>query len=114
MIDIKIWNFNGETYFVGIDVASAIGYDNPAVAVMRCADSEDITVNEYIMVGGSVSVLLNQAAVYGLIYNSRTDKAMHFKRWFTYRSSRSQTQIKIDAVRYRAVRYRTPRKGKSI
>lgn len=94
MIDIKIWNFNdatvrtvdlnGETYFVGIDVASAIGYDNPAVAVMRCADSEDITVNEYIMVSGSVPVLLNQAAVYGLIYNSRTDKAMHFKRWFTY------------------------------
>lgn len=94
MIDIKIWSFNdatvrtvdlnGETYFVGIDVASAIGYDNPAVAVMRCADSEDITVNEYIMVGGSVPVLLNQAAVYGLIYNSRTDKAMHFKRWFTY------------------------------
>lgn len=94
MIDIKIWSFNGvivrtvdldgETYFVGIDVAAAIGYDNPAVAVMRCADSEDITVNEYIMVGGSVLVLLNQAAVYGLIYNSRTDKAMHFKRWFTY------------------------------
>lgn len=94
MIDIKIWSFNGatvrtvdldgETYFVGIDVAAAIGYDNPAVAVMRSADSEDITVNEYITVGGSVPVLLNQAAVYGLIYNSRTDKAMLFKRWFTY------------------------------
>ena len=94
MIDIKIWSFNGatvrtvdldgETYFVGSDVAAAIGYDNPAVAVMRSADSEDITVNEYITVGGSVPVLLNQAAVYGLIYNSRTDKAMLFKRWFTY------------------------------
>lgn len=94
MIDIKIWSFNGvivrtvdldgETYFVGIDVATAIGYDNPAVAVMRCADSEDITVNEYITVDGSVPILINQAAVYGLIYNSRTEKAMHFKRWFTY------------------------------
>ena len=94
MIDIKIWGFNGatvrtvdldgETYFVGIDVATAIGYDNPAVAVMRCADSEDITVNEYITVDGSVPILINQAAVYGLIYNSRTEKAMHFKRWFTY------------------------------
>ena len=44
---IRTCMVNGETYFVGKDVASALGYNNPEKAVRQHVDNEDKGVNKW-------------------------------------------------------------------
>ena len=43
---IRTCTVKGETYFVGKDVASALGYTNPQKAMRDHIDEEDKTVND--------------------------------------------------------------------
>ena len=76
----------GETYFVGKDVAKALGYKNPSNALQVHVDSEDKT-SYLIQVSGSNykanTLFVNESGLYALILSSKLPQAKAFKRWVT-------------------------------
>ena len=77
---IRTCTVKGETYFVGKDVASALGYTNPQKAMRDHIDEEDKTVNESFTVNGTRIVLINESGLYSLSLSSKLDSARRFKR----------------------------------
>ena len=79
-------NENGETFFVGKDVASALGYKNPSNALQAHVDSEDKT-SYLIQVSGSNyktnTLFINESGLYALVLSSKLPQAKEFKRWVT-------------------------------
>ena len=76
---------NGETYFVGKDVASALGYANPTKAVIMHVDEEDRSMSEMgtLQRGNQSTIIINESGLYSLILSSKLDSAKRFKRWVT-------------------------------
>ena len=75
---------NGETYFVGKDVASALGYKNSMDALMRHVDEEDKQASGFTMGGQQYNMtVINESGLYSLILSSKLDSAKRFKRWVT-------------------------------
>ena len=81
--DIRTLNINNEPWFVGKDVAIALGYSNPQKAIRDHIDDEDKTVNESFTVNGTKGVLINESGLYSLILSSKLESAKRFKRWVT-------------------------------
>ena len=79
-------NEKGETFFVGKDVASALGYKNPSNALQVHVDSEDKT-SYLIQVSGSNyksnTLFINESGLYSLVLSSKLPQARDFKRWVT-------------------------------
>ena len=81
---IRTCTMNGETYFVGKDVASALGYKNTVDALMRHVDEEDKQTSGFTMGGHRYSMtVVNESGLYSLILSSKLDSARRFKRWVT-------------------------------
>ena len=77
-------NEKGETFFVGKDVAEALGYNNPLKAIRDHVDNEDKGLNESFTPGGKQKVLIiNESGLYSLILSSKLEQAKAFKRWVT-------------------------------
>lgn len=77
MIDDKIW-------FVGKDVAEALGYTNPSKALIDHVDEEDKLNNETLSsLGQRGGWLINESGLYSLILTSKLPKAKEFKHWVT-------------------------------
>ncbi|MBQ5318797.1 MAG: phage antirepressor [Oscillospiraceae bacterium] len=74
---------DGQPWFVGKDVAIALGYTNPQKALRDHVDDEDLTVNESFTVNGTPARLINESGVYCLIIKSKLEAARQFKRWVT-------------------------------
>ncbi len=75
---------NGETYFVGKDVAQALGYKNTKDALMRHVDDEDKLGSGFTTSGQNREmVVINESGLYSLILSSKLDSAKRFKRWVT-------------------------------
>lgn len=74
----------GEPWFVGKDVAEALGYANPKNAVPKHVDDEDklCTQIEYAGQRREVTVI-NESGLYSLIFGSKLDSAKKFKHWVT-------------------------------
>lgn len=81
--DIRTLNINNEPWFVGKDVAIALGYSNPQKAIRDHIDDEDKTVNDSFTVNGTKGVLINESGLYSLILSSKLESAKRFKRWVT-------------------------------
>ncbi|MBE6275195.1 MAG: phage antirepressor [Bacteroides sp.] len=81
---IRTCMVNGETYFVGKDVASALGYTNPQKAIRDHIDEED-KLGERIVQSGQAreTIVINESGLYALILSSKLDSAKRFKRWVT-------------------------------
>ena len=83
---IRTCTVEGETYFVGKDVASALGYKKPENAIATHIDEEDKTST---LIQGSGSnyksqvIVINESGLYSLILSSKLDSARRFKRWVT-------------------------------
>ena len=77
-------NEKGETFFVGKDVAEALGYKNPPKAVRDHVDEED-KLGERIVLSGQYRdvVIINESGLYALILSSKLPQAKAFKRWVT-------------------------------
>ena len=78
-------NEKGETFFVGKDVAKALGYSQPDKAVMRHTDKDDrmkCTVIDNIGRKQNMHVI-NESGLYSLILSSKLEQAKAFKRWVT-------------------------------
>ena len=81
---IRTCTMNGETYFVGKDVASALGYKNTMDALMRHVDDEDKQTSGFTMGSHRYSMtVVNESGLYSLILSSKLDSARRFKRWVT-------------------------------
>lgn len=82
---IRTCMVDGETYFVGKDVASALGYVNPTKAVSVHVDEEDRSMSEMDthQRGSQMTVIINESGLYALILSSKLESAKRFKRWVT-------------------------------
>ena len=82
---IRTCMVDGETYFVGKDVASALGYVNPTKAVSVHVDEEDRSMSEMDthQRGSQMTIIINESGLYSLILSSKLDSAKRFKRWVT-------------------------------
>lgn len=81
---IRTVQLNNETYFVGKDVAEALGYANPKNAVPKHVADEDklSTQIEYAGQRREVTVI-NESGLYALIFGSKLESAKRFKHWVT-------------------------------
>lgn len=94
MNEVEVFNFgtnevrtvlvDNEVWFVGKDVAEALGYSNTNKAVQTHVDEEDTTQsqngNEF---GQRGATLINQSGVISLTLSSKLPSARKFKRWVT-------------------------------
>jgi len=75
---------NGEPWFVGKDVAEALGYGNPQRAIRDHVDALDKGVTEMVTPGGKQQMpIINESGLYSLIFSSKLEGAQRFKRWVT-------------------------------
>lgn len=82
--EIRTVEINGEPWFVGKDVAVALGYENPARAIRSHVDEDDKGVTKLVTPGGTQDVIIiNESGVYSLILSSKLPTAKKFKHWVT-------------------------------
>lgn len=81
---VRTVEIDGEPWFVGKDVAEALGYKEAAKAVRERVDAEDKGVSKMDTPGGKQEVtIINESGLYGLILSSKLPGAKEFKRWVT-------------------------------
>lgn len=67
---------NGEPWFVGKDVATALRYSNPRKAIADHVDKEDKGVtNRYTPGGNQNMTIINESGLYSLILSSKLPTA---------------------------------------
>ncbi|MBE8952268.1 MAG: GIY-YIG nuclease family protein [Quinella sp. 1Q7] len=84
---IRVVMIDGEPYFVGKDVATALGYKKPENAIAMHVDDEDKTTTLIQGTGSnykSKTVIINESGMYALILSSKLEKAREFKHWVTF------------------------------
>lgn len=96
MTDLQIFNSpefgairtiekDGEPWFVGKDVAAALGYERPTKAILDHVDDEDkdeVPIQDSI--GRSQNTpIINESGLYSLVLSSKLPTAKKFKRWIT-------------------------------
>ena len=81
---IRAVKIKGEAYFVGKDVAEALGYTNSRKALADHVDDEDKGVTKCDTLGGRQTfTVINESGVYSLIFGSKLEQAKEFKHWVT-------------------------------
>ena len=81
---IRTVEINGEPYFVGRDVATALGYSDTSDALKRHVDEEDKLTRCFTDSGQSRQMyVINESGVYALVFGSKLESAKRFKRWIT-------------------------------
>nr|DAE81982.1 MAG TPA: hypothetical protein [Bacteriophage sp.] len=82
--EIRTITKDNETYFVGKDVAKALGFANPRDAIATHVFDEDKGVDTIDTLGGKQSMtVINESGVYALVFGSRLESAKRFKHWVT-------------------------------
>lgn len=87
--DIRTMNINGEPWFVGFDVADALGYKNQSDAIMKHVAEEDRRVIQKSQITTLADVpnrgftFINESGLYALIFGSKLESAKRFKHWVT-------------------------------
>lgn len=72
---------NDEPWFVGKDVASALGYEKPTDAVRKHVDEEDKGVAKCDTPSGIQNMtVINESGLYSLIFGSKLPSASRFKQ----------------------------------
>lgn len=85
---IRVVVIDGEPWFVGKDVAEALGYSNPRKALDDHVDPEDKMQGDGVTIRDSIGreqhpTIINRSGVYSLILSSKLPTAKKFKRWVT-------------------------------
>lgn len=82
--DIRTVTIDNEPWFVGKDVATALGYKNTADAIGKHIDTDDKLTSQIAIAGQRRDVVvINESGVYALIFGSKLESAKRFKRWVT-------------------------------
>ena len=81
---IRTAEVDGEPWFVGKDVAEALGYAEPRSAVSKKVEEVDRGVAEMETPSGKQNMtIINESGLYSLILSSKLPTARAFKRWVT-------------------------------
>ena len=88
--EIRTVIIDGEIWFVGNDVATALGYSNPRDALAKHVDDDDkknfnlnTVANRDGIAGNPNVTLINESGFYSLVLSSKLPSAKKFKRWVT-------------------------------
>lgn len=86
--EIRTINIDNEPWFVGKDVAKALGYVDVAHSILDHVEEEDRTNSKTQgqndpEFGQRGTWLINESGLYSLIMSSKLESAKHFKRWVT-------------------------------
>lgn len=82
--DVRTVEKDGNIWFVGKDVAEALGYARTADAVKAHIDADDKGVCDLPTPGGrQETTIINESGLYSLVLSSKLPKAKAFKRWIT-------------------------------
>lgn len=74
-----------EPWFVGKDVAVALGYSNTKDALHRHVDPEDKGGSQITTPSGEQTMtIINESGLYALIFGSKLESAKRFKHWVTH------------------------------
>lgn len=83
--EIRTVQLNNETYFVGKDVAEALGYERATKAIQDHVDSDD---KDEVPIQDSIgrmqkTPVITESGLYALIFGSKLESAKRFKHWVT-------------------------------
>lgn len=84
---IRVIEKDGESWFVGKDVAEVLGYTNARKAIIDHVDEEDKT--DGVTIRDSIGreqnpICINESGLYSLILSSKLESAKKFKHWVTF------------------------------
>lgn len=85
---IRTVEINDEIWFVGKDVATALGYQNTKKAIADHVDDDDKQKGDGVTIRDSIDriqhpVIINESGLYSLILSSKLESAKEFKHWVT-------------------------------
>jgi prophage antirepressor-like protein len=82
--EVRTVEKDGQIYFVGKDVAEALGYKDSSDSLKRHVDEDDKGVGEIPTPGGMQNmIVINESGLYSLVLSSKLEGAKKFKRWVT-------------------------------
>ena len=82
--EIRTIVIDGEPWFVGKDIAEALGYAKPTDAVRKRVSDEDRGISKMETPSGSQQMtVINESGLYSLILSSKLPSAKEFKHWVT-------------------------------
>lgn len=76
---VRIVEIEGKPYFVGKDVANALGYSNPRDAILR--HCKGVVKHDNFKEGGQLIALITEGDMYRLITHSKLESAERFEDW---------------------------------
>ena len=83
--ELRTVEIDGEPWFVGKDVAAALGYTNSrdAIATHVFADDKGGVESIDTLGGRQKMTIINESGLYALVFGSRLKIAKEFKHWVT-------------------------------
>lgn len=86
--NLRTLTIDGEPWFVGKDVAEALGYSNTKKAILDHVDADDKTLiqrsqNVTFEIPNRGMTIINESGLYSLILSSKLESAKAFKHWVT-------------------------------
>ena len=82
--EIRTVTIDNDPWFVGKDVAVALGYKNTADAIGKHVDTDDKLTSQIAIAGQRRDVtVINESGLYSLILSSKLESAKKFKHWVT-------------------------------
>lgn len=84
--EIRATEINGKLWFVGRDVAKALGYKNPSAAISAHVDTKDRCKEIWLIDAQDREqpyVLLNHSGLFSLIHSCKLPRAKSVKKWIT-------------------------------
>lgn len=81
---VRTVTIDNEPWFVGKDVASALGYSNSRDAISKHVHEDDKGVAKCDTPSGAQNMtVVNESGLYALIFGSKLESAKRFKHWVT-------------------------------
>lgn len=81
---VRTVEIDNEVWFVGKDVAEALGYSDPRSAISKKIENEDRGVAKMATPSGTQQMtIINESGLYSLILSSKLPSAKDFKHWVT-------------------------------
>lgn len=83
--EVRTVTIDNEPWFVGKDVAEALGYSDTNKAVAMHVENDDKKLNDKTSpsFGQRGATLINESGLYALIFGSKLESAKRFKHWVT-------------------------------
>lgn len=85
---VRTVELDGEPWFVGKDVATALGYSNTKDALAKHVDPEDKRQDDGVAICDPMGreqhpTIINESGLYSLVLSSKLPTARKFRRWVT-------------------------------